>query len=445
MRAAFTHTLEIGERVEETRWADLPDGPGVAAFVHQDDRTVLLATTANARALAKRRLGAEADGGEATTEMAAGAGPGARRTKRRGVDLRGAVKRVRVVEVGSAFEAEAVYLEMARERLPHVYRVVAESWRAWFVHVDAAAEFPRFSKTNLSGPGSVAARSAGTPLEDGDGIGARGGVLLGPLPDKDSAGRLIEAIVDCFDLCRFHHILVQSPHASACTYKELGRCPAPCDGSESLASYRSRVERAVEETRAECAGESRAGEEGANGGRDGVSLPVLRERLKVEMTAAAGDGRFEIAAGLRDRLKRLSVFESRSFAQVRLLDDCRWLIVQRSPGARRARCFYADAAGMESLGDVDGVDAGAAREVLARLNAASAGRRSRAPGPATGDTIGLVARHLFMAKAKRAGAFITIGEREGRPTESEVAGAIRATLSPRAHDGAVEDREIGAA
>jgi hypothetical protein len=47
-----------------------------------------------------------------------------------------------------------------------------------------------------------------------------------------------------------------------------------------------------------------------------------------------------------------------------------------------------------------------------------------------------------MAKVKRGGVFMPVG---GGLKESEVAAAIRATISPRLHDGAVEDREIGAA
>ena len=36
------------------------------------------------------------------------------------------------------------------------------------------------------------------------------------------------------DLCRKHDILVQAPTGQACVYHEMGRCPAPCDGSMTL-------------------------------------------------------------------------------------------------------------------------------------------------------------------------------------------------------------------
>src|SRR6185295_16204268 len=91
--------------------------------------------------------------------------------------------------------------------------------------------------------GLVAARSASAArdLPDPRLLALARGVFIGPIADKDTAGRLIERTIDAFDLCRYHHLLVQAPRATACAYKEMGRCPAPCDGSETMAGFRART------------------------------------------------------------------------------------------------------------------------------------------------------------------------------------------------------------
>src|SRR5207248_6767272 len=68
------------------------------------------------------------------------------------------------------------------------------------------------------------------------------GTLIGPLEDKHAAARFIQLVEDAFDLCRYYNILLESPRAKACAYKEMGKCPAPCDGSISMAKYRHLIE-----------------------------------------------------------------------------------------------------------------------------------------------------------------------------------------------------------
>ena len=132
--------------------------------------------------------------------------------------------------MGSSFEADWAYLQIARELLPHAYGALLDKWRGWWVHCNPDAPFPRWVKT---------ARPYAAPM-------GRAGTYLGPVHDKHAAQRYIESIENAFDLCRYHHILVQSPAATACAYKELGRCPAPCDGSISMDAYRDLVREAVE-------------------------------------------------------------------------------------------------------------------------------------------------------------------------------------------------------
>ncbi len=389
----------------EPDYLELPDAPAVCIFESPEQRTLLLATTASARDLARRRLGSL---------------PADERTSR--ANLRAICGRVHAIRVGSSLEADAVYLHQARARLPHLAKIVAERWRAWFVHVDPDAEFPQWTKTNLM-IGLVGKRSASTSIGGGT-LGP--GILLGPLADKDAAGRLIEAIIDCFDLCRYHHLLVRAPHASACAYKEMGRCPAPCDGSEEMQRYRHRTAAA---SLSIC----------------GVSASIDRAGLAMQGAAASGD--FVEATKLQKDIARLRTLDTPAFAQVRALHEWRELFVL--PGVRKGRAAIVlfDRGVLYRVEEFDpreeGAAAGAARAAEALL--------ARIPGTRTGtpllltpeqiDTIGLVSRWLFMPKAKRRGEVVMLVD-GGVCTERVGEAAAKLLRSKGGSDPGVESHEI---
>lgn len=233
----------------------VPAARGVAVFEAAGGRGVLIAASGDLRALVRRRL----------------VDPPARG----GADLRGVVERVGYVRCDSMVEAELVFLALASERAPETYTASVERSAGWFVRVDPRAAFPRFEKASTT----LLAREPP----------AAGESLIGPFRDKHAAGRAIELIEDLFDLCRYHHILVQSPDASACVYKELGKCPAPCDGSETLHSYRARVREAV-----------------AFGGDVGA----WRARVADEMRAASSAMEFERAGRLKAQVDAAGVVDT---------------------------------------------------------------------------------------------------------------------------------------
>jgi hypothetical protein len=463
MSSDFTHRMDVPslepsvevDDLGRLPWTDLPDRAAVVVFFADGLKPVLIAITASARNLARRRLTDAADAMQIPGDRTAEGTPLADKKRGRRLNLRSIVREVRAIEVGSAFEAEAVYLRLAREFLPDIHRLAAEKWRAWFVHVDPTAEFPRWTKTNLvsepggeSGPGLVLARSAGslvgnTPVGRSGGTPAspgfpdRPGLFLGPFPDKDSAGRFIESVTDCFDLCRFHQILVQSPNASACTYKEMGRCPAPCDGSEGMPEYRGRV---AEAASAVCV-------EG-----DGTGVATLAERIEEAMREAATRGEFERAATLRNRLNRLGQMRHRSFAQVRRLEECRWLIVQRSTHRECVRVFEMLCGELVCRGDVEATDQERAAVQLQGMAERAMKSGEKPCGRLEGwnlkrtDHLGLAARHLFMPAKKHAGAWVHLGNGHGSGcgvTMERARTAIAATMRGCAVSEAIESREIG--
>ncbi len=156
----------------------------------QEDRPIQLLCVKNLRASLKRRLG-----GQETV------GP-TRRVKYPEI-----VRRIHWRRVDSAFEADWLYYETARQLFPASYQGMVGFRPAWFIHVNPDAEFPRYTKTIQ--------------------LAAKRGIYIGPLEDKHAAARLIELIEDAFDLCRYFHILVQAPNASAAPTRKWANAPRP--------------------------------------------------------------------------------------------------------------------------------------------------------------------------------------------------------------------------
>ncbi|MCA9296822.1 MAG: hypothetical protein KC983_09895 [Phycisphaerales bacterium] len=196
-------------KLDETDVATLPTSPGVYAFENADGHTLRLTTTSGLRRAVRDRLAQR----DAVADVPPAFVP----------------IRIRFAAAGSRFEADHIYLAAARRRLPKSYAMVFDRWACWFITAVPTSVFPRFTKQ----------RWPGVTFEDA-------GVSIGPFADKHAAQRYIEMLDDAFDLCRYHHILVQAPNGRACAYKEMGRCAAPCDGTVSMDSYRATFARAVD-------------------------------------------------------------------------------------------------------------------------------------------------------------------------------------------------------
>lgn len=322
------------------RWA-------VYLLADEADRPVQLLCVKNLRYSLKRRLGGEESIGL---------------SKR--VNYREIVRRIHWRRVDSAFEADWLYYEAARVLFPDTYAAMLGFRPAWFVHVDPEAEFPRYTRT--------------TDLAE------RAGTLFGPLEDKHAAGKLVQLVEDAFDLCRYHHILVESPGAKACAYKEMGKCPAPCDGSISMSQYRRLVEFSV--TALEDPGE------------------FVREQEK-RMSAAAAELRFETAGKIKqftDQLKRVG---RGALRHVRRLKDFAFVAIQRGPRAASAKVFLVTPGAMEEILGLIGETINPAQVMRAALERAA--DRQRTFADATGaERLGIATHHVFSAKT--AGVFLRL-------------------------------------
>ena len=188
--------------------AFLKSAPGkwvVYLLADGEDKPVQLLCVKNLRYSLERRLG--------TADPLDGP------TKR--VNYREIVRRVYYTRVDSAFEADIVYLEVARQVFPQTYRGMTGLRPAWFVHVNPETTYPRYVKTN-------------NPT-------GKTGQYFGPIEDKHAAQKLVHTVENLFDLCRDYSILTQSPNAGPCPWKQMGKCVGPCDGSISLDAYRDLI------------------------------------------------------------------------------------------------------------------------------------------------------------------------------------------------------------
>ena len=104
---------------------------------------------------------------------------------------------------------------------------------------------------------------------------------LGPVPSRRVADQLIAAIHDVMPLRPCTPRLRRAQDHPPCVLKEIGRCGAPCDGTQSAASYAEVVAAA----------------------RTVLEDPArLLDPLRARMLALAREGRFEQAGEARSRL-----------------------------------------------------------------------------------------------------------------------------------------------
>lgn len=206
----------------------------------------------------------------------------------RSIPYREVVRRISWRRVDSQAEADWVYAQAARELFPVAHGKLIESWKAWYVTVDPEARFPRYLVTDH--PQWELSRTT-----------------FGPMPTKGVAQKFVETIEDAFDLCRYYHILIQAPRGQACSYKQMGKCPAPCDGSISMEMYHQQIEQSI----------------AAIGSEHVVEVEEQR------MQQAAEALQFELAGKIKTRLQRLRSLASGRMEQVRAIAQMRFVAVLR--------------------------------------------------------------------------------------------------------------------
>jgi len=375
----------------------VPARRGVAVLSAADGRVVTLIVTADARRLARTRLGSTRDErGESDAACDAASVPAA--------DLRPVTRRLDLYTAGSALEADLIFLEIARAALPHVYRAATDRWRAWCVQLDPDATTPTRRKVRLG----ELPRSEREPR-----------TLVGPFRDKDAAGRYGEALDDLFELCRYPRELALAPNGTPCVYKEMGRCPAACDGSEPMDAYRARARAAL----ALSPHDRRTGAEQA-------------ERA---MRAAAETHDFERAARMKDRAARFASLTKPAFAWADRLDRARWLAALPSERRGRVRLLALAAGSWRPIADVD-PGRPDLPDAVAEADRWLAAQPVSAPDDPACDALGLVASYLYGRPKLRAGGVSRRAGLEPGTINHDLQAAIRSASRVK-DDPAPDDPE----
>jgi excinuclease UvrABC nuclease subunit len=338
-----------------------------------DDQPIQLLCVKNLRYSLKRRLG-----GDETV------GPSRR------VNYRDLVRRIYWRPVESTFEADWIYYEAARELFPQTYQGMVGFRPAWFIHVNPQAAFPRYVKTiDLT---------------------TETGTLLGPLEDKHAAARLIQLVEDAFDLCRYYNILLDAPTAKACAYKEMGKCPAPCDGTISMDQYRRMIESSLEAL---------------------INPAKAIAEQTIRMKQAAAELRFEVAAKIKAFLGQISELGKGAFRYVRELKNFRYVSLQRGPRDGNAKVFLITRGDIEEIAGLIG--AGEILPLILEISRTSGSALNDVDGVGA-ERIGVVAHHLFAAR-QTSGVFLPVDGLD----DKTLAKAFRDVQKQKVKDAADEE------
>ncbi len=181
-----------------------------------------------------------------------------------------------------------------RRRMDAMVRETAEvTWTVTPTPIEAAVRElrelalrrPRYNRASTRPPASVWLRWTDEPfprLSIARSPGPEATSALGPLPGRRSAATLVEAVEEVVAVRRCTFRIRAAQDHPACILKELGRCGAPCDGTQDAETYA----RDVRAAQALVAGEP----------------TLVLVALESRMNELAAEHRFEDAARLRHRL-----------------------------------------------------------------------------------------------------------------------------------------------
>lgn len=334
----------------------------MAVFIHRG-RATLTAATGDLRGFVADRL--------------AGGGP---RT-----DLGSVTDAVLACETGSGFEADVACEAATSWWSPTLHRQSADRRRCVFLELDPEGDVPVWRLTDLF-----------------DRIGSdRPGTLIGPFGNRSAAETFGRVLDDRFELCREPSLLAQQPRARACAYKDMGRCPAPCDGSEAMETYRERVRGALDFAR-----------RGAG---------AFRAQTEASIASASASLDFEQAAAGKAGLDQLDSVTGPAFAWATTLDRFGVLAVLPSGHRGWARLMTHRAGETRHLFDID---TRRAEETLCGAWGVLFGGLPRGGFALTRDgvdAISLVCAHLYSGRRARSAFF----HLDPSPDPADVVRAVR--------------------
>ena len=342
---------------------NLPTCPGVCLFTTNDDKPILLLYSANLRGQVHRRL-TEEDADIKT-----------RRTR-----LRPIVRRAWFRRCYSAFETRLMYYRIARTAYPDNHEEFFPRLEVWFVHINPEADYPFFASTKQ--------------------FKADSGKYWGPFADGKSAARCVEILQDVFELCRRPEVLINAPDAAACSYAQMNRCSAVCNGTVSKTQYHKIIDLAVDFLNS--------------------SPQTALDTMQKQMRKLSDDLRFEQAQRLKEKIERLKTLLSPAYRWVAPLKDFLVLTFQPGPpvklpgqraGQHQINCFLIGPGWVDQIESFPPTDTlEGCRVLLDHINLASLqDRSSRYKQPHKG-LFAWTAHLLYQNKTQNRGLYLRFDE-----------------------------------
>lgn len=348
---AITHDCTTQHRTPQHRSrgvsSSFPACRGVVEFRGQDGSTLLLAATGDLRSFIAQRL--NESGGTSTH-----------------ADLAPVTARVLAQPTGSALESDLLVLERARTADPDLYaRLTHQNRRALLI----------------LNPETGTWRTAETTSPEI----ARDERVIGPCLSTKAAQLLGEALDDVHELCRNPAQLARAPRGTPCMYKDMGRCPAACDGSEPMHAYHARFARGVED---------------ASGGIDAWGDSV---RDEIRRASSALD--FEGAARAKRQLDTIDALPRDALIRAGSLHAFSCIIVTPALSPGNALCWVFNAGGCEPVCSITLLD----NDLLESLPGLLGERRSPIGfGRPQLDRFSLIARHWLTKPTRQRRRRVTI-------------------------------------
>ncbi len=193
--------------ITEEHIQTIPASYGVVCVRDTAGKAISLAASGDVRSFLAARLGPQAEGAH---------------------DLRPVSGTYEIMPCLSIFEADLSFIRESAELDPGLHDRVTRKLRIWWLgtHTDAA----RAEWVWETDPASLDESMR----------------IIGPFLEKKGVRQHASNLDAAFELCRYPEELHRAPAGRACAYKEMGKCPGACDGSESLGVYESRLAEALD-------------------------------------------------------------------------------------------------------------------------------------------------------------------------------------------------------
>ncbi len=380
----FAHAISIStdSALDQTNEQDtplrvscfFPSARGVVEMIAHDGQTVMLAATGHIRSFIAQRLNEDGE-------------PSAK------ANLAPITARVVAYPTGSAFESDWIVLERARSVDPGLYTRLNEQNRRSLLVLDRQSHTWRVADTlNLE-------------CEAAD-------LIIGPILTAKAARAMGETLDDVYELCRYPKELALAPCGTACAYKEMGRCPAACDGSEPMSDYVARFEQAWG---------------AAEGG-----VARWKAELKAGIKDASAGLDFEGARAIKDQLDRVDKLPMDTLGCAKSIRDLSLLCITPSVRKGKAMLWRFDRNGLSPIVTLDSEAVGdgcSLKELL--VNWASVGAYTKVDLDHDGqwlDRFALVARHWMTKPSKARRRRVTVLDLRARAIDQTLCAELRSAI-----------------